>query len=446
MSNDLKNFVLKINEILLKDKEFTIESARKTVKEINEFLYTTYEGIGSVETLGEHRQFLSEFHRYWNANYKEILDVKINDEMCEKVADELYTVYKVSNGKAFSEVYDKNGLDNKEVCRVRLLTANQDFRGSRSFEELSNIYKSDCSIFDERIISNNPEEFLRNIRVSGLSQSDKRIQFAKEISEMLIEHGCSPYELIDYYGRDIYALRNALINRNGAGYGNKKADMFVRDMVVMGVWENVSNFDKIDVASDVNTIKIALRTGIIKTAIPLVSSFLDIFCNQYSYIDEMSAKAWRRVWEMFVRKYPNTDIISPCLFDYFVYNVVGKEFCKYNLYLFKGDICEHTFLWHSNRNKTCQICYKEKGERKKASVLNKMYMCEDDNSIVAMKETKFYKKNICMPNLKKCPFTDVCKKNGTIKLKPPKSISILGRTGWADAYTNKGEGGGGLMA
>ena len=57
----------------------------------------------------------------------------------------------------------------------------------------------------------------------------------------------------------------------------------------------------INVASDVNTIKVALRTGILKTAIPLVSSFLDIFCNQYSYIDDMNAEAWRRVWEIFVK-------------------------------------------------------------------------------------------------------------------------------------------------
>lgn len=52
--------------------------------------------------------------------------------------------------------------------------------------------------------------------------------------------------------------------------------MFLRDMVVLGIWQNVDGFDKIDVASDINTIKVALRTGIIKTEIPLVSSFLDI--------------------------------------------------------------------------------------------------------------------------------------------------------------------------
>lgn len=32
------------------------------------------------------------------------------------------------------------------------------------------------------------------------------------------------------------------------------------------------------------------------------------------------------------------------------------------------------------------------------------------------------------------------------KLMPPKSISILGQTGWTTAYTEIGIGGGGLMA
>lgn len=95
-------------------------------------------------------------------------------------------------------------------------------------------------------------------------------------------------------------MRNDLIACN-AGYGNKKADMFVRDMVVLGIWQNVTGFERINVASDVNTIKVALRTGIIRTAIPLVSSFLDIFCYQYEYIDEMNAAAWRRVWEIWTK-------------------------------------------------------------------------------------------------------------------------------------------------
>ena len=189
-----------------------------------------------------------------------------------------------------------------------------------------------------------------------LSQNDKRINYAKNISGFLLAHDCSPYEIINKYNRDVYSLRNAMIACN-AGYGNKKADMFIRDMVVLGIWMNVTGFENINVASDINTIKIALRTGIIKTEIPLVSSFLDIFCYQYSYIDDMNAKAWRRVWEIWNNKYPNEQIASPCLLDYFVYNVVGRQFCKESLSIFKGDNCGHIFRWHSGQNKTCQVCH-----------------------------------------------------------------------------------------
>ena len=66
---------------------------------------------------------------------------------------------------------------------------------------------------------------------------------------------------------------------------------------MLGVWKDIFGFEKIDVASNVNTIKIALRTGILTTAIPLESDFFDIFCNQYEYFDNLNTKAWRKVWE-----------------------------------------------------------------------------------------------------------------------------------------------------
>lgn len=444
--NDLQEFVKRIRSIYNDDEVFSIENARMIVKEINDFLYTTYDGIGKVDALGAQYQFLSEFHRYWNDNYKEILDAKINEERCEQVADALFYIYETSGGDAFSGVYDTYGLSKEDICKVRLLTANQDFRGSRAFKDLVEIFKRDNSIFDVKVINDDPSDFIKSIDVGKLSQTDKRVHYAFELTQMLLEINSTPYELLDFYDRDVYALRNALIARVGAGYGSKKADMFIRDMVVLGVWEDVKNFDKINVASDINTIKVALRTGILKTAIPLVSSFLDIFCNQYSYIDDMTAKAWRRVWEFFVKKYGNTMITSPCLFDYFVYNVVGRQFCKENLYVFRGEECGHSFVWHSAQNKTCQVCYRESGNRERASVINRLFPCEHEDGKVAIVQTRFYGQNICRPNVEECPFKEICRSNGSIRLQPPKSISILGRTSWTDAYTKRGEGGGGLMA
>ena len=105
------------------------------------------------------------------------------------------------------------------------------------------------------------------------------VNYAKNIGQFLIERQQpSPYNLLAYYNNDVFSLRQDMINCIGAGYGNKKTDMFIRDMIILGVWKKVIGFDKIDVASDVNTIKVALRTGIMTCEMPLLSSFLDIFC------------------------------------------------------------------------------------------------------------------------------------------------------------------------
>ena len=229
-----------------------------------------------------------------------------------------------------------------------------------------------------------------------------------------------------------------------AGYGNKKTDMFLRDMVVLGVWQNIKGFDKIDVASDINTIKVALRTGIIKTEIPLVSSFLDIFCHQYSYIDKMNALAWRRVWEIWHEVYPRETIASPCLIDYFVYRVVGKQFCKKNLYVFECENEHHYFKWHSNRNKTCQLCHAFHKKGVKAHLVMSVMPCNDSEGSISIFKSEYVRSLPKEQQFGECPFINIC--GGNKKLMPPKSISIMGQTGWTSAYSKQDEGGGGLMA
>jgi len=439
---ELIEFCNSIKSVMNKYPQLDVEGAREVVLKINEFLYTTHKGIGTLEKLGTTFDFFSDFHKFWHNHHKEILNCQINEVNCEKVADALHDIYILTEGLAFSSVYDTCGLNLQDVCRVRLLTANQDFRGSRDFPFLSNIYKSDNYIFDEENIYTEPEEFLKHIKVENLSQNDKRVNYAQNIARFLISQKCTPYDLIGKFNHDVFALRKALINCN-AGYGNKKTDMFIRDMVVLGIWTDVTNFDKINVASDINTIKVALRTGIIKTEIPLVSSFLDIFCYQYSYIDDMNALAWRRVWEIWNQKYQKERIKSPCLLDYFVYNVVGKQFCKESLAIFRGE-CGHEFRWHSVLNKTCQVCNSQGIKRIPARVVAKVMPCTDKQGSVAILKTDFVQS---LPNEKKitkCPFIDICKDKKFMM--PPKSISILGRTGWQSAYSIKGQGGGGLMA
>lgn len=439
----LSNFCSEIKAAIGEAETLSVTEARKVVKSINDFLYTNYPGIGTTLELGGDREYFSDFHKFWEAHHKEILDCKIDDDKCELVADALHRVYLKTNGDAFKELYDTYGLSEEDVCRVRFLTANQDFRGSRDFSELAKIFKEDNSIFDEDRIYDDPEEFLHNIGVTSLSQNDKRTTYAKSIANFLLEKKCAPYDLIYQYGLDVSLLRDDMIACDGAGYGNKKTNMFIRDMIVLGVWENVWGFDKIDVASDINTIKVALRTGIVKTKIPLVSSFLDIFCYQYSYIDEMNALAWRRVWEIWSMKYCES-IESPCLIDYFVYNVIGKQFCKEILYKFECENHKHTFMWHSNKNRTCQVCLKNGIRKVKAQPIARMMPCSNEEGYIAIKETPYVLSLPDEQKISECPFKDICKENRY--LQPPKSISILGQTGWTTAYARKGKGGGGLMA
>lgn len=440
----LADFCTNISSAIKKGSTLTIEDARRVVKGLNDFLYTNYPEIGNTLSLGEYREYFSDFHRFWEKHHEDILRCCIDDKKCGQVADELHSIYVKTNGAAFHKLYNTYGLSNEDICRVRFLTANQDFRGSLDFERLAMIFKSDRSIFDEELIHEDPSNFVKNIGLADKSQNDKRNSYAEAISNFLIKHRCEPYELIAKYDYDIFNLREAIISCDGAGYGNKKTDMFLRDMVVLGVWKNVKGFEKIDVASDVNTIKVALRTGIIKTEIPLVSSFLDIFCYQYDYIDKKNASAWRKVWEMWNDKYPTECIESPCLIDYFVYSVIGKQFCKESLIKFECETHQHTFMWHTSRNKTCQTCLKNGIKRVKAIPIEKMLPCSDKEGYLVIQQTKYVQSLPESQKIKECPFINICNENRY--LQPPKSISILGQTGWTTAYARKGEGGGGLMA
>ena len=103
--------------------------------------------------------------------------------------------------------------------------------------------------------------------------------------------------------------------------------MFLRDMLVWRVWP-LEDVECIDVASDANTIRVALRTRILTTAIPLLSSFLDVFCYQHGLIDEWNARAWRRVWELWRERNPKTCPECPALLDYLIYRIIGREFCR----------------------------------------------------------------------------------------------------------------------
>lgn len=131
--DELTKFSRFIKSQIQDNESLDINDAREIVKAINNFLYTNYEGIGQTSALGSTFEYLSDFHKYWEKHHAEILNCQIDVHKCELVADALHDIYLKTNGGAFREIFDTCNLSPEDICRVRFLTANQDFRGSRVF-------------------------------------------------------------------------------------------------------------------------------------------------------------------------------------------------------------------------------------------------------------------------------------------------------------------------
>ena len=178
--NELEKFVKTIESIANNSEELSIENQRRIVFEINRFLFCTHNGIGQTTELdGEQFQLFSNYHKYWKENYVDILSLYCDDEQCSKVADVLHSIYVKTEGRAFEEVYETYGLSRNQIFLIRILTANQDFNGSRNFKELADIYLEKPDIFIPDTIIDRPGDFISALNFSTLSQTDKRIDLSR---------------------------------------------------------------------------------------------------------------------------------------------------------------------------------------------------------------------------------------------------------------------------
>jgi hypothetical protein len=312
-----------------------IQIAQRFLKGINEFFFQTYSGIGTTQLDGEEYQYFSQFHQFWENHHQEILNPRINREQAKKAAECFSEAIKLYGKGILGINHQTHGLPLPAIAQVRFFTANQDFREPP--KDPYGTYLKDSTRFDASEIGKNPEGFLNFIGATRLSQSDKRFDFARNAARFLTDHKITAFQIASTFKEDAVTIREALMNFPNMGYGSKKANMFIRDMVELKVWPRLANYERIDVASDINTMKLALRTRILETDIPLLSSFLDIFCYQYGCIDEMSASSWRAVWE----EWQSLDSLgaptSPCEMDFLLYRI-GREYCKDSLVEYK---CEH---------------------------------------------------------------------------------------------------------
>ena len=403
-----------------------------------------YEGIGTITFRGAELQYFSEFHKFWEAHHREILNARIDRAQARLAAQALSAAIRKYSETVLSVTHKTHGLGPRAIAQVRFFTANQDFREPP--EDQFGKYLDDPTRLDAQEIADDPEGFLKFLGVTRLSQTDKRLDYARNAARFLLDSNITAFEIAQHFDDDAVQIRNALVNAPNTGYGLKKANMFIRDMVELGVWPQLEHFDRVDVASDINTMKLALRTRILQTDIPLLSSFLDIFCYQYGYIDEMSAKAWRAVWEEWQQIDPTTAPLSPCQMDFLLYRI-GREYCKEMVVQY---VCEagHVFYHFGARLKNCRVCNRAK-RRVRAYPRARLLPCQLDSTDLPREEGHLLLREDNLLRLFDgvCVLETVCqpKTDNFRALNPPKSISIKGRTSWTKSYAYRDKGGGGMM-
>ncbi|MCF7897748.1 MAG: hypothetical protein K9L87_03255 [Candidatus Omnitrophica bacterium] len=381
-------------DTILKNTKDEYELAAFMLYEINKFLYQKNTKLEN--------NYISEFHKYWKKNHEKVLQPIIEKTEAFEVAKILEDIY--AHNKIKTQL-NTLGLSKKRIANVRFFTAIQDFKTDinakvNPFE----LYKIQPDFFKPKKILKNElliDELLN--RIGADSQIDKRKPWMRKAAELLIEKydGCA-FNINKAHNGDVLEIKKSLVDPGKYGFSQKKADMFLRDMVDLGVWEYRKNIDKINVMSDKNTMRIALRTGILQFRIPLLASYMDVYCYQYGLVDRWSAKAWREVWVQWDSIKNNHRPATPASIDYFIYRM-GKLAC-----------------WKSETRRKCPPGNPISNRRLEALVIQ-------DKLI-------FNERNFCV-------FERVCKDKNKI-LKHPMSISIYGRTGWKSGITDEGGGGG----
>ena len=368
------------------------ELAARVLSEINRYLYQT---SGSLP-----KGYISDFHVFWEQYHEKILNPTIDNNTCLRVGRVLEGIYSENEVKVHADPLD---LSKKEIAQVRFFTAIQDFnidisRSGNPFE----IYKRKPECFDAaRILKNEllVDTFLTLIGAEA--QRDKRKEWMIRSAQLLAtEYDGAAYEICAKGNYDAAKIRQALASTERYGFSKKKADMLLRDLADLGVWSYKHNAETIDVMSDANTMRIALRTGILRFRIPLLASYLDVYCYQYGLVGASNSEAWREVWKQWEHIPGNHRPATPASMDYLIYRM-GKLSCK----------------------KSSRKCPPERpmALKKIESLLRQDQLLYDAEGY--------------------CIFKEICPMERK-PLQPPRSISILGRTGWESGRTNEGGGGG----
>ncbi|HHT9131467.1 MAG TPA: hypothetical protein ACFYED_03170 [Candidatus Tripitaka californicus] len=296
------------------------ELAANILTEINRFLYQKKATLPS--------EYISEFHKYWEENHENVLAPRINhNRECLAVAKVLENIYKDNTIKV---QLDTLSLTKEEIANVRFFTAVQDFNidvhaRSNPFE----FYKRHPDCFNPKKVMNNDllvDELLNFL--GAQSQRDKRKPWMLNSAKLLVEkYNSSAYAINETHSGDVLEIVSALTVEERYGFSTKKTHMFLRDMADLSVWQYRKNVEKLDVMSDKNTMRVALRTGILQFRIPLLASYLDVYCFQYTLVDRLNRESWRRVWEEWGKVSNNHRPPTPASIDYLIFRL-GKIACR----------------------------------------------------------------------------------------------------------------------
>lgn len=297
------------------------ELAADTLHCINRYLY---QHDGAVDGY-------SAFEEYWREHHGDVLGLEIDNKACAEVADILNALWTRGAFVDLAQHVDVSGVPPNRIANVRFFTAVQDFKVD-IYKNGRNPYKdAESSLFDARRLLSTPSDRFRLLKYLGAegSQTDKRLEWMEAQARFLTEQYHSDAFMIAHaHNGDATAIKQALTAATGIGFKEKKADMFLRDMAELGVWHYQAGLENINVASDANTMRVALRTGILKGRTPLISSFLDVYCYQYGLVDRLTQDAWRAVWIAWGDSHPTTQPKTPASMDYMLYKGIGKTFCS----------------------------------------------------------------------------------------------------------------------
>jgi len=126
-----------------------------------------------------------EFHKFWEARHEKILNARIHRNQARLAAQALSNATKKYGKEILGATHKTQGLSPQAVAQVRFFTANQDFRQSPESQFAK--YFEDPTRFDAREIAEDPEDFLKFLGMTRLSQTDKRLDFARNAARFLLE-------------------------------------------------------------------------------------------------------------------------------------------------------------------------------------------------------------------------------------------------------------------